>query len=180
MASKFFSERNLRFLLYEVFDVASLTRYDYYKEYDAKLLDMVLKAAMELAGGLAWPIFQEMDRNPPELIDDGIKVHPSVRKFLEECGAGGWIGGNMPFEWGGQQLPQIRAFQCLSVNRYLIYLLHGPSKSLIPAHYTNHHTLHRDSFNIQDDRIHRRIGRLQPDQVALSIQTFQGCLLVVH
>ena len=83
MASKFFSERNLRFLLYEVFDVGSLTRYDYYKEYDAKLLDMVLKAAMELAGGLAWPIFQEMDRNPPEFIDDRIKVHPSVRKFLE-------------------------------------------------------------------------------------------------
>ena len=112
MASKFFSERNLRFLLYEVFDVASLTRYDYYKEYDGKLLDMVLKAAMELAEGLAWPIFQEMDRNPPELIDDGIKVHPSVRKFLEECGTGGWIGDDIPFEWGGQQLPQITTMGC--------------------------------------------------------------------
>ena len=97
----------MRFLLYEVFDVVSLTRYDYYKEYDGKMFDMVLKAAMELAEGLLWPIFQEMDKNPPELVDDQIKVHPSVRKFLEECGEGGWIGADIPFEWGGQQLPQM-------------------------------------------------------------------------
>ena len=107
MASKFISERNLRFLLYEVFDVASLTQYDYYKEYDGKMLDMVLKAAMELAGGLLWPICQEMDKNPPQWVDDQIKVHPSVRKLLEESGTGGWLGDDIPFEWGGQQLPQM-------------------------------------------------------------------------
>ena len=70
MASKFISERNLRFLLYEVFDVVSLTRYDAYKEYDGKMLDMVLKAAMELAEGLLSPNFQEMDKNPPEFVED--------------------------------------------------------------------------------------------------------------
>jgi butyryl-CoA dehydrogenase len=107
MASKFFSERNLRFLLYEVFDVVSLTRYDYYKEYDAKTFDMVLKAAINLSENLLWPIFQEMDQNPPELLEDRIKVHPSVRKFMEECGQGGWIGMDIPFEWGGQQLPRM-------------------------------------------------------------------------
>jgi alkylation response protein AidB-like acyl-CoA dehydrogenase len=107
MASKFFSERNLKFLLHEVFDVASLTQYDYYKEYDGNMLDMVLKAAKELAEGLLWPIYQEMDKNPPELVDDQIKVHSSVRKLLEESGTGGWIGDDIPFEWGGQQLPQM-------------------------------------------------------------------------
>jgi butyryl-CoA dehydrogenase len=112
MASKFFSERNLRFLLYEVFDVASLTQYNYYREYDDKMLEMVLKAATELAEGLLWPNFQEMDRNPPELVGDRIKVHSSVRKFLEKCGEGGWIGTGIPFEWGGQQLPQMITHAC--------------------------------------------------------------------
>jgi butyryl-CoA dehydrogenase len=107
MASKFVSERNLKFLLHEVFDVASLTQYDYYKEYDGKMLDMVLKAALELAEGVFWPICQEMDQNPPELVGDQIKVHSSVKKLLEECGTGGWIGDDIPFEWGGQQLPQM-------------------------------------------------------------------------
>ncbi|MGB9629642.1 MAG: acyl-CoA dehydrogenase N-terminal domain-containing protein, partial [Thermodesulfobacteriota bacterium] len=66
--AKFLSERNLRFLLYEVFDVAALTQYETYKEYNGKLLDMVLEAAMELAEGLLWPSFQEMDKNPPEFV----------------------------------------------------------------------------------------------------------------
>lgn len=112
MASKFFSERNLRFLLYEVFDVEALTRYDLYKEYDAKTFNMVLKAAMELAQRLLWPVFQEMDQNPPKFVGDQVKVHPSVKKFLEECGQGGWIGPRMPVEWGGQQLPQMITHAC--------------------------------------------------------------------
>jgi butyryl-CoA dehydrogenase len=112
MASKFFSERNLRFLLYEVFDVVSFTQYDTYKEYDGKMLDMVLKAARELAEGLLWPNFQEMDKTPPELVDDQIKVHPSLSQFLKECGEGGWIGTGIPFEWGGQQLPQMMTQAC--------------------------------------------------------------------
>jgi butyryl-CoA dehydrogenase len=112
MASKFFSEMNLRFLLYKVFDVVSLTRYDTYKEYDGKSLDMVLKAAVELAEGLLWPNFQEMDKNPPEFIEDQIKVHLSVKPFLKECGEGGWIGTGIPFEWGGQQLPQMITQAC--------------------------------------------------------------------
>lgn len=107
MASKFISERNLKFLLHEVFDVGTLTQYDYYKEYDVKMLAMVLKAAMELATGLLWPICQEMDQKPPELVGDQIKVHSSVRKLMEECGTGGWLGDDIPFEWGGQQLPQM-------------------------------------------------------------------------
>ena len=102
----------MRFLLYEVFDAVSLTHYDDYKEYDGKTLDMVLKAAIELAEGLLWPIFQEMDKNPPELVEDQIKVHPSVRKFMEESGEGGWIGIDFPFEWGGQQLPRMITLAC--------------------------------------------------------------------
>ena len=112
MASKLFSERNLKFLLYEVFDVEALTQYDTYKDYDAKTFSMVLKAAMELAQGLLWPIFQEMDQNPPEFVEDQIKVHPSIKKFLEECGQGGWIGPRIPIEWGGQQLPQMITHSC--------------------------------------------------------------------
>ena len=112
MTEKFMSMRNLKFLLYEVFDAASLTRYPYYAEYDRKMLDMVLQAAEELARGLLWPYYQEMDRNPPELVDDVVKVHPSVRKTLKELGEGGWIAITVPEELDGQQLPEIIADSC--------------------------------------------------------------------
>jgi butyryl-CoA dehydrogenase len=104
--------RNLKFLLHEVFDVASLTKYDYYGDYDRKMLDMVLQAAGELAQGLLWPNFQEMDRNPPELLGDTVKVHPSVREVLRTFGEGGWIAMTVPEELDGQQLPQIMADVC--------------------------------------------------------------------
>jgi len=104
--------RNLKFLLYEVFDAVSLTRYDYYGEYDRKMLDMVLQAALELAQGLLWPYFQEMDRNPPELVGDVVKVHPCVKDVLKTFGEGGWIATTVPEELDGQQLPQIMADVC--------------------------------------------------------------------
>lgn len=106
------SERNLKFLLYEVFDLECLTRYPYYEGYDRKMLDMVLRAAMELADGLLWPNFQEMDRNPPELVKDEVKVHPSVRVFMREFGKGGWIAATVPEDLGGEQLPHLIADSC--------------------------------------------------------------------
>ena len=112
MAEKFVSIRNLRFLLYEVFDTVSLTAYDYYNEYDKKMLDMVLQAALELGEGLLWPHFQEMDRNPPELEGDTVKVHPCVKEVLRTFGEGGWIAMTVPEELDGQQLPQIMADVC--------------------------------------------------------------------
>ncbi len=112
MAEKFLSERNLRFLLHEVFDVTSLTRHSYYGEYDRKMLDLVLQAALELARGLLWPHFQEMDRNPPEMAGDVVKVHASVEKILKEFGDGGWISMTVPDALDGQQLPQLIADAC--------------------------------------------------------------------
>ncbi len=112
MAEKFVSMRNLKFLLYEVFDAATLTRHPYYGEYDRKMLDMVLQAAEELARGLLWPNFREMDQNPPELTDEGVRVHSSVGRILKEFGQGGWSAMTVPEELGGQQLPQVVADSC--------------------------------------------------------------------
>ena len=112
MADKFFSERNLKFLLYEVFDVISLTRYDYYGMHNRKMFDMVLDAAAKLAKDLLWPVFDEMDRNPPQLIGGEVKVHPSVGKMMKAFGEGGWITSRVPLDLDGEQLPQLIADAC--------------------------------------------------------------------
>lgn len=112
MATKFISERNLRFLLYEVFDAESLTKYEYYQEHNRKLFDMVLKAAVKLAKDLLFPVFEEMDRNPPELVNGEVRVHPSVRTMMKEFGEGGWITSRVPFDLDGEQLPHLIADAC--------------------------------------------------------------------
>ena len=112
MDNRFLSKRNLKFLLFEVFDLERLTSYAYYSGYDGKMFDMVLGAAIELAEGLYWPNLQEMDRNPPVLAGDEVKVHECVRKAMKESGKGGWITATVPENEGGEQLPYLIANAC--------------------------------------------------------------------
>ncbi|MCX7983236.1 MAG: acyl-CoA dehydrogenase [Syntrophales bacterium] len=107
MAEKFISERNLRFLLYEVFDVESLLQYPRYADHSREVFDMVIDTAMKMARDLFKPVLTEMDRKQPQYINGEVKVHPQVRTVMREAGAGGWIGATFDYEYGGQQLPEM-------------------------------------------------------------------------
>ena len=107
MAEKFVSMRNLRFLLYEVFDVETLCRYPRYQDHGREIFDMVLDTALKLSRDVLRPCLSEMDRNPPELVDGRVRVHPAVRTLMKSCGEGGWIGAHASYERGGQQLPAV-------------------------------------------------------------------------
>ena len=105
MATKFASERNLKFLLYEVLDVESLTKLEYFQDHNREIFDMVIDTAMRLGRDQLFPVFQELDRQPPQYVDGQVKVHPYVRSFMKEAGEGGWISMSFPYDVGGQQLP---------------------------------------------------------------------------
>ncbi|MBC2717877.1 MAG: acyl-CoA dehydrogenase [Desulfobacteraceae bacterium] len=105
MATKFVSEKNLKFLLYDVFNIESLTQYPYFKQHNRKMFDMVLDAALKIGQDLLRPILEDMDKIPPVLSDGVVKVHKDVRKIMKECGEGGWIAATFPEENGGEQLP---------------------------------------------------------------------------
>jgi len=109
VASKFFSERNLNFLLYDVFDIEALTKYHHYQDHNRTVYDMVVKSAVKLAKDLLWPVFEEMDRNQPTLENGTVKVHLSVKKILKAFGEGGWISSTVPYDLDGEQLPHMIA-----------------------------------------------------------------------
>jgi len=112
VTEKFVSERNVLFMLHEVFDVGGLTAYEYYQDHTPKLFDRVIAEAIKLARGILWPIFAEMDREPPVLENGRVRVHKSVRKILKEFGRGGWIASTVPIADGGDQLPHMVADAC--------------------------------------------------------------------
>lgn len=113
MAQQFYSSRNLRFLLYEVLQAEELTEYDFYKDHSRETFDLVLDTVSKLASDTMYPVFQEMDSKPP-VFDNGIaNVHPAVRRFMAECGAGGWVSPTLPYSQGGQQAPTLLYF-CMS------------------------------------------------------------------
>ncbi|MGV7930693.1 MAG: acyl-CoA dehydrogenase [Spirochaetota bacterium] len=112
MAEKFFSERNLRFTLYDVHDVASLAGSAYYADHGRETFDILLDTARKIATEHLYPFYTEMDRNPPRFENGGIRVHPSVRDYLRIAGEGGWINAVFPYEMGGQQIPVSIFFAC--------------------------------------------------------------------
>jgi alkylation response protein AidB-like acyl-CoA dehydrogenase len=112
MAGKFVSMRNLKFLVYEVFDAVSLTQSPYYSQHNRKSLDLVLDASMKLAQKMLFPLFEEMDRKVPYLEEGQVKVHPQVRAIMKEFGQGGWIGATFPEDWDGEQIPSIIYCAC--------------------------------------------------------------------
>lgn len=110
MAEKFVSERNIRFLLYEVFNASSLIKYPRYADHSREVFDMILETALKLGKDLFKPTLQEMDKNQPEFVDGRVNVHPKVKDIMRICGDGGWISATSPAELGGQQLPSLVGF----------------------------------------------------------------------
>ncbi len=105
MAEKFVSIRNLRFLLHEVFHTERLTEFEYYSDHSRETFDLALDTAFRISKDLLHPRLQEMDKNPPEFKNGVVRVHPLVKEFIKESGAGGWIAANASYDLDGQQLP---------------------------------------------------------------------------
>lgn len=103
MAQKYLSMKNLKFTLNEAVKTDFLASLGF--DYSAKSIDMILQAAFDLSKNELHPLFEEMDRKAPELVDGGVKVHPGVKKILEILGKDGWISSYFSKEWGGENMP---------------------------------------------------------------------------
>ena len=105
MAEKFYSEKNLKFILYDVHAVESLIAHKRFSDFNRESFDMILDTAKSIAVNFMYPLFSEMDKNPPEYTGTTIKVNPAVKQYMETSGEGGWINAMFPAEHGGQQMP---------------------------------------------------------------------------
>ena len=105
MAEKFFSEKNLKFTLYDVHNVEDLLAHKMFSDYNRESFDMILETAKSIGVNFMFPLFSEMDKNAPEYTGTTIKVNPAVRQYMQTSGEGGWINAMFPVEIGGQQMP---------------------------------------------------------------------------
>ena len=92
MAKQYYSPRNLKFLLHEVFNAKELTKLPHYKDHDNASFDMVIDAARQIADNILHPAYIEMDTNEPQLKDNKLTVHPAVKAYLKAMGDAGMIG----------------------------------------------------------------------------------------
>ena len=104
MAS-FYSKRDLHFQLFENQNCLELTQYPYFSDHSKETFQLVLEAAEQIAETSLYPIFREMDRQEPQLVEGEVRVHPDIRKIIRQFGADGWINATFSYVEGGQQLP---------------------------------------------------------------------------
>ncbi len=107
MAEKFVSKRNIRFMLYEIFNVEELCQYEYFSDHSRETFDMVIDTIYKVGTDMMYPLLQEMDANPPVYRNGQAHVHPAVKQYIKQCGEGGWIGPGFAYEVGGQQIPAL-------------------------------------------------------------------------
>ena len=107
MAGNNYSTQNLQFVLYEVFDVLSLTKYGRFSKHDEQTYNMVLETAEGIAEKYLRPFLKDGDRNPPQLERGQVKVHKALRDYYSEFSKSGLLASTFDEEQGGIQLPSM-------------------------------------------------------------------------
>jgi len=105
MSTKRFSIRNLRFMLYEVFNVLELTRHTYFSKHTQEGFDMVLETADSIAEKYMRPFLKAADRNPPQLVNGKVHVHEALHNYYHKFCESGLLSSTFDEKYGGSQIP---------------------------------------------------------------------------
>ena len=135
--NQFISHRNLRFLFFDMLDVASLNRYAAYSDYNREAFEMALDAAKQIADTQLFPFYVEMDRKKAVFENGIVRTHPQLKVLIQSVAEGGWIAATSPVEDGGLQMPQILSsaalltFYAANVNACYPFLTKGAANLIV-------------------------------------------------
>lgn len=109
MAAPMLNERDIEFMLYELFDTESLLQRERYQDHDRQTFNEVLKTAKGIAENEFLPIRQKLDEHQPTF--DGKKVSniPELKPALDVLNESGLPSATADYELSGMQLPPIVA-----------------------------------------------------------------------
>jgi len=116
MPAPILSERDLEFMLYELFDAEGLTKRPRYADHSRETFSAAMKTSQTVAEKYLLPIRSLLDNSQPTF--DGEKVHQpaELKTAIDAVVESGLASTTADFELGGMQLPGIVAS---AVNAYL-------------------------------------------------------------
>ncbi len=109
MPNPLLSDRNVEFLLFELFDAEALCRLPHFAEHSRETFELYVQSARKLARDVLFPAYKPFDEAPPVLEQGRILVHPLLHDILPRMIDLGVVGASRPAEVGGQQLPMLVA-----------------------------------------------------------------------
>ncbi len=109
MALPLLSERDLAFMLYELFDAEELGERTRYADHNRESFDAAINTARRIAEKYFLPFRQKVDTHQPAF--DGERVHsiPEIKRALDAVIDAGLVSPTADYDAGGMQLPAIVA-----------------------------------------------------------------------
>tara|TARA_R110002124_G_scaffold64907_2_gene176973 strand:+ start:133 stop:1938 length:1806 start_codon:yes stop_codon:yes gene_type:complete len=109
MPATLMNERDLEFMLYELFDSEALMSRARYQDHDRQTFNEVVTTAKAIAEKYFLPIRQKLDTHQPTF--DGKKVHiiPELKTAIDAVNESGIGSATADYDLGGMQLPPIIA-----------------------------------------------------------------------
>ncbi|PRP93096.1 putative acyl-CoA dehydrogenase AidB [Enhygromyxa salina] len=99
-------DRDVEFLLYEVHHIERMCELPAFADHERETFELFLASAARLAREQLYPLFREMDEQPPELIDGRVHEHPKMGELYASMVELGILTAGRPESVGGAQLPQ--------------------------------------------------------------------------
>ncbi|HET9752563.1 MAG TPA: acyl-CoA dehydrogenase [Myxococcales bacterium] len=120
MPNPLVSDRNVSFLVDEVFDLGALCALPAFSAHSRETFTLYLDSARKLAREVLFPAFKPMDESPPRLENGQVRVHPALREILPRLFELGLATATRPAEVGGQELPAsvavLASHYCMAAN----------------------------------------------------------------
>lgn len=109
MAAPLLNQRDIEFMLYELFDAESLTTRERYADHSKETFNAAIDTAKKVAEKYFLPIRQKVDTHQPTF--DGKRVHmiPEIKPAVDAVIQSGLMSSTADYELGGMQLPAIVA-----------------------------------------------------------------------
>ncbi len=100
-------QKELDFLLKEVFSLESLFLRDRYHEHSLEIVDAVLATANKIAQDYLAPHYAKADQNEPKFDGKKVVLIPETKAAWQAMTEAGFIAASFDHEWGGIQLPEL-------------------------------------------------------------------------
>jgi len=116
MAAPILCERDIQFMLYELFDAESLTQRPRYADHSRETFNASIDTARTIAEKYFVPIRQKVDCEQPTFDGEKVQMIPEIKTAVDAAIDAGFVAATADFEQGGMQLPLIVAS---AANAYL-------------------------------------------------------------
>ena len=109
MPAPILDERDLEFMLYELFDAESLTQRERYSDHSRETFGAALNTSRVVAEKYLVPIRQKVDTNAPEFDGEKVQMIPEIKIACDAVVDSGLSAPTADYELGGMQLPPLVA-----------------------------------------------------------------------